>query len=246
MNGLDQARREQIAAALDTVRARIATACARADRSPQDVRLLAVTKTFPVGDAAVLADLGVTNLAENRDQEAGPKAEGLALTRPDLAIRWHMVGRLQRNKARSVLRWATEVQSVDSPRLADALRTAVARAVDHGERRGPLDVMVQVSLDADPARGGCPLPELPRLADHVAHSSELRLKGFMAVAPIGEDPPSAFGRFAEAALSLRAEHPEATELSIGMSRDLEQAIAAGSTCVRVGTALLGGRPLISP
>jgi len=239
-------RRAELAESLATVEARIADACAAVGRPRDAVRLLAVTKTFPALDAALLADLGVRDVAENRDQEAGEKVDEVARLRPDAALRWHMVGRLQRNKARSVARWAAEIQSVDSGRLADALAKGVHAALDQGERVEPLDVLIQVSLDGDPARGGCPLGELASLAERVARPGDLRLRGLMAVAPIGADLDAAFGRLARAGEELREEHPNALELSAGMSNDLERAIAYGSTCVRVGTALLGGRGLASP
>ncbi|OLF16078.1 YggS family pyridoxal phosphate-dependent enzyme [Actinophytocola xanthii] len=239
-------RRAELAAALSHTRARIDAACRAAGRDPGEVRLLAVTKTFPVSDAALLCDLGVLDLAENREQEAARKAVELPELRPRVAVRWHMVGRLQRNKARSVVRWAAEVQSVDSPRLAEALARAVAAAVAAGERSGPLDVLLQASIDGDPARGGCPLDELDALADAVTRSGDLRLRGTMAVAPREMHPGAAFERLAAAAERLRRDHPGATELSAGMTGDLEAAITHGSTCVRVGTALLGTRALASP
>jgi pyridoxal phosphate enzyme (YggS family) len=257
----DAGRRAELAAALAAVRARIAAAARAAGRDPGQIRLVAVTKTFPARDAALLTDLGVTDLGENRDQEAGPKADRLRELRPDSAARWHMVGRLQRNKARTVLRWAQVVQSVDSERLADALQQAARAALDGGWRQRPLDVLLQVSLDGDPARGGCPLAELPRLAGRVAGMDALRLRGVMAVAPLatgppaagpaaagslGADPGRAFAALHAAAAALRDGHPDATEISAGMTGDLEAAIRYGSTCVRVGTALLGGRPLASP
>jgi pyridoxal phosphate enzyme (YggS family) len=239
-------RRAELAKSLATVEARIANACAAVGRPRDTVRLLAVTKTFPALDAALLADLGVRDVAENRDQEAGEKVDEVARLRPNAALRWHMVGRLQRNKARSVARWAAEIQSVDSGRLADALAKGVHAALDQGERVEPLDVLIQVSLDGDPARGGCPLGELASLAERVTRTGDLRLRGLMAVAPIGADLDAAFGRLARAGEELREDHPNAVELSAGMSNDLEQGIACGSTCVRVGTALLGGRGLASP
>ncbi|MFD4193041.1 YggS family pyridoxal phosphate-dependent enzyme [Amycolatopsis thermoflava] len=242
----DEQRREEIAKALVAVEARVADACAAAGRPRAEVRLLAVTKTFPATDAALLTDLGQTELGENRDQEAGPKAAELRALRPDARPRWHMIGRLQRNKARSVVRWADEVQSVDSVRLADALAKALRNAREAGERSAPLDVLIQASLDDDPSRGGCPLPHLGELADHIATLDGLRLRGLMAVAPLGADPAPAFARLAAAAADLRRSHPDAVELSAGMSGDLEPAIAHGSTCVRVGTALLGARGLASP
>jgi len=240
------ARRDQLATALDAVRARIDAACERAGRAPGTVRLVAVTKTFPATDAALLTDLGMLDLAENREQEAAGKVAELHELRPDAAVRWHMVGRLQRNKARSVARWAAEIQSVDSVRLARALDRGVGNAREAGERTTPLDVLVQASIDSDPERGGCPLDALGELADEVAGSSELRLRGLMAVAPLHADPGQSFDSLARAADRLRSDHPDATELSAGMTNDLEIAITHGSTCVRVGTALLGTRGLASP
>lgn len=239
-------RRAEIETALAVVRDRIATACRAAGRAGNTVRLIAVTKTFPASDAALLTDLGVTDLGENREQEAGRKVADLRELRPGATVRWHMLGRLQRNKARAVARWADEIQSVDSGRLVDALDRAVRAAREAGERTTALDVLIQVSIDADPARGGAPLDTLAPLADQVARSGELRLRGLMAVAPLGMAPDEAFERLAQAADRLREDHPEATELSSGMTGDLESAVTHGSTCVRVGTALLGGRALASP
>ena len=239
-------RRAELAGALSEVRRRIRAACTEAGRDPAGVRLLAVTKTFPARDVALLADLGVLDVAEARDQEAAAKVAQVRQLRPDAALRWHMVGRLQRNKVRSVAGWAAQVQSVDSPRLADALDRAVEAARQSGWRDGPLGVLVQVSLDGDPSRGGAPLAELDALADRVAAARALRLQGLMAVAPLGGAADAAFALLAGAADRLRRRHPEAVELSAGMSADLEPAITHGSTCVRVGTALLGGRPIASP
>ncbi|MEU4249928.1 YggS family pyridoxal phosphate-dependent enzyme [Amycolatopsis sp. NPDC026612] len=235
-------RKAELAENLAEVEERIADACRAAGRAREEVKLIAITKTFPASDVALLAELGVTDVGENRDQEAGPKAAEVAAA----GLRWHMVGRLQRNKARSVVGWAHEVQSVDSARLADALAKAVHTERYTGKREEPLDVLIQVSLDDDPERGGCPLPELDALAEHIARAEELRLRGLMAVAPLATDPAVAFERLARAGEGLRKDHPNAAAVSAGMSHDLEQAITHGSTCVRVGTALLGGRGLASP
>jgi pyridoxal phosphate enzyme (YggS family) len=242
---VDPARRGELAAAVARLRERIAAACAAASRDPAGVRLLAVTKTYPAADVALLADLGVHDIAEARDQEAVSKVAELTVLRPEAAVRWHMVGRLQRNKTRSVAGWARQVQSVDSARLVDALDRASRSAQDVGERDGPLGVLVQASLDGNPVRGGCPLPELEALADRVAAASGLRLEGVMGIAPLDVAAEMVFAELAAAAQRLRRAHPGAVELSAGMSGDLEQAIARGSTCVRVGTALLGDRPLTS-
>lgn len=239
-------RRAELAAALAALRNRIDTACTRAGRVTDSVRLLPVTKLFPASDAAALTDLGLAEFGENRDQEAARKVRELAELRPDSTPVWHLVGRLQRNKARSVVRWAGVVQSVDSARLISALDRAVAAALEAGERDGPLPVLLQASLDDDPARGGYPLGDLPAAAEEVTRTSGLSLRGLMAVAPLGTDPRPAFERLARAAQTLRRDFPEATELSAGMSGDFEHAIDFGSTCVRVGTALLGGRRLASP
>ncbi|SDP44465.1 hypothetical protein SAMN04487905_104137 [Actinopolyspora xinjiangensis] len=241
----DRSRRAQLAESLVRVRERVDRACANAGRSPDEVALSAVTKTFPASDAALLADLGVTDLAENREQEARPKVAEFQRLRPGAGVRWHMVGQLQRNKARSVARWADVVESVDSDRLIEALRRAVDNALEAGERSAPLDVLLQVNLDQRTDRGGCSPGEVPELAEKMARMCEIRLCGVMAVAPLGEDPDVAFATLSGISERLRRDFPEAREVSAGMSGDLESAIAHGSTRVRVGTSLLGGRPLVS-
>lgn len=235
-------RAEVLARRLTGVLARIDAACVAAGRAPGDVRLLPVTKYFPASDIAVLHRLGRHDFGENRPQEADAKAAELHDLRP---LRWHLIGRLQRNKARQVARWAHTVHSVDSERLATALESAVAAALDAGERQQPLDVLIQVSLDADPGRGGVEPAGVPALADRIAKSAELRLSGIMAIPPLSAEPAAQFARLAELYTRLRSDHPGATELSAGMSNDLEHAIAHGSTCVRVGTALMGERPITS-
>ena len=238
-------RPQQLARALAALRERIAAACAAAGRPPQDVRLVAVTKTVPAADVALLLDLGLTVFGENRVQEAGVKVDEVAALRPDAAPRWHFVGGLQRNKVRAVLRWADRVDSVDRLRLAAALDAAAVQALDAGDRSGPLPVLVQYSVDGDPRRGGVPAAGLAELATDIAARPGLRLAGLMSVAPLGADPEAAFADIAAAASRLRAAHPEADTLSAGMSGDLEVAVRHGSDEVRVGTALVGERPLTS-
>jgi pyridoxal phosphate enzyme (YggS family) len=238
-------RAGEFARRLAAVRERIATACVSAGRHPDEVSLLAVTKTVPASDVALLLDLGLTGFGENRVQEATPKVAEVAQLRPHAEPRWHLVGGLQRNKARSVVRWADLVESVDSIRLADALDAAVRRERDAGGRHGPLSVFVQYSVDGDPARGGVPAAGLAALAEHVATRPGLALTGLMSVAPLGVDPEPAFADIAAAAARLRADHPEASVLSAGMSADLDIAIRHGSNEVRVGTALVGERRLAS-
>jgi pyridoxal phosphate enzyme (YggS family) len=228
------ARRDEIAARLARVRDRIAAACQDADRNVNEITLIAITKTRPVSDIGLLSELGVTDVGENRDQEAAPKAaecERLGMT----GLTWHFVGQLQTNKTSSVVRYADVVHSVDRARLV--------RALGHRARRAgrTITCLVQVSLDADPGRGGAPADQVPGLADAVAGQDGLVLAGVMAVAPLGEPADAAFGKLADIAAAVRAAHPDATMISAGMSDDLEQAIAFGATHLRVGTALLGAR-----
>jgi pyridoxal phosphate enzyme (YggS family) len=223
-------RADELADRLSALEQRIGAACEAAGRSRDAVALVAVTKFHPAADIAVLRDLGVARFGESRDQEARQKAAEVQ------GVRWHFVGRLQSNKAASVAAYASVVESCDRLRLVSSL-SAGARAAER-----ELDVLVQVSLDGDPERGGAPAADVPALADAVAAADGLRLAGVMAVAPLGEDPARAFARLAELADRLRQDHPQARELSAGMSDDLEQAVACGSTSVRVGTALLGPRP----
>lgn len=227
------ARRTELAANLAQVERRIAEACAAAGRDRGEVTLIAVTKTYPASDVRILAELGVTDIGENRDQEAADKAGDCA----GLPVTWHFIGRLQTNKVRSVVSYAGMVHSVDRSRLVRALGAEAVRA---GREIGCL-VQVALEKDPDPGRGGAPPSEVPALAEAVAGTEGLRLAGVMAVAPLGEDPEPAFARLAEVARAVRAEHPAARVVSAGMSADLRQAIANGATHVRVGTALLGRR-----
>jgi pyridoxal phosphate enzyme (YggS family) len=225
-------RREELATRLAAVRARIDAALAAAGRT-DDPTLVAVTKFFPASDVDLLAELGVTDIGENRDQEAAAKCLELA-HRDRLTI--HFIGQLQSNKAGSVARYADVVQSVDRAKIVRALDAAAARE----ERR--LDVLVQVGLDRSGGRGGAAPVDVPALADAVAAAEHLRLRGLMAVAPLGEEPRKAFARLRELAERVREDHPDAGWLSAGMSADLEDAVAEGATHLRVGSAILGSRP----
>ncbi|MBV9487489.1 MAG: YggS family pyridoxal phosphate-dependent enzyme [Frankiaceae bacterium] len=224
-------RQAELAANLADFRVRLEAACAAAGRDAAEITLVAVTKTFPADDVARLAAIGVTDVGENRDQEAAAKHETCA----DLPLRWHFVGALQRNKARSVARYADVVHSIDRPRLVTALSEAA-----RGAGRDLL-ALVQVSLDAAPGRSGAPPDHVPALAAAIEAADGLTLGGVMAVAPLGADPDPAFARLAEIALAMRADHPEATMVSAGMSGDFEAALRHGATHLRIGTALLGRR-----
>jgi hypothetical protein len=230
-------RREQLAANLAEVEERIAAACAAAGRPRGDVHLTVVTKFFPASDVRLLAELGVEAVGENRHQEAEAKHAECA----DVPIRWHFIGGLQSNKARAVAAYADVVESVD--------RAKLVRALDDGahQRSEPLDCLLQVNLDppgAHEGRAGAEPDDLAELALRVEEAGMLRLRGLMAVAPLGEEPRDAFARLAAYAGRLRRDHPSATWLSAGMSGDLEAAVEHGATHVRIGRSVLGSRPSV--
>jgi pyridoxal phosphate enzyme (YggS family) len=230
----DPGRREELALRLAEVRGRIAKACEAAGREASELTLVAVTKTRPASDVRLLSELGVTDIGENRDAEAAPKAAECA----DMGLEnltWHFIGQLQTNKCASVARYASVVHSVDRQRLIGALGKAARRA-------GRLiECLVEVSLDGDPARGGAVAGEVPALAEALAAEEGLVLGGVMAVAPLSMPPADAFARLRVSAAAVREVRPDATVISAGMSGDLEAAVEAGATHLRIGTALLGDR-----
>jgi pyridoxal phosphate enzyme (YggS family) len=230
----ERERRDELSGRLADVRGRIEAACRAAGRDPGEVTLIAITKTFPASDVRLLYGLGVHDVGENRDQEAAPKAAECADLAPSLT--WHFVGQLQTNKAARVVGYAGVVHSVDRLRLVRALGEQ-ARKVDR-----VVTCLVQVSLDRDKARGGVPEPGVGELAGAIAAEDGLVLGGIMAMAPLGVPPAQAFAPLPRIAAAMRAGHPAAVIVSAGMSGDMEAAIAAGATHVRIGTALLGGRP----
>lgn len=226
-----------LAHGLAAVRERIETAAIAAGRDPGSITLIVVTKFFPVADLVALAGLGVTDIGESRDQEAAEKMAAWAEAadgRPRPRV--HFVGRLQSNKTASVARYADVVHSVDRERLVDRLSAGAERA---GRR---IEVLVQVSLDDDTARGGVSWQGVAPLADAVAAAPGLELRGLMAVPPLAADPAASYRRLRDLCDAVRGEHPEATWMSAGMSADLEAAVAAGATHLRVGSAILGSRP----
>ncbi|MCC5478204.1 YggS family pyridoxal phosphate-dependent enzyme [Streptomyces sp. NPDC059680] len=233
-------RKTELAGNLAKVEERITAACVAAGRKREEVTLIVVTKTYPASDVRILSELGVRHVAENRDQDAAPKAAACA----DLPLKWHFVGQLQTNKVRSVVGYADVVQSVDRPRLVTALSKEAVRA---GREVGCL---VQVALDAGASgrgeRGGVAPDGIEELADLIGEAPGLRLDGLMTVAPLTGEyagrEQAAFERLVDLSTDLRRAHPAATMVSAGMSADLEQAVAAGATHVRVGTAVLGVRP----
>lgn len=234
-------RAAELAGRLVVVRRRIEAAAAAAGRADRLPTLIVVTKFHPAADIRRLAALGVTDVGENRDQEAAAKAAELA----DCGLTWHFVGQLQTKKAKSVARYAAAVHSVDRPQLAEALAKA-ASAARASTGRPPLECFIQVSLedDAGAHRGGAVPADVPRLAEQIAASDGLRLAGVMAVAPLGAAPEPAFEKLAGVSAQLVAEHPAATGISAGMSQDLEAAIKFGATHLRIGADILGSRPAV--
>jgi PLP dependent protein len=250
-----QDRESELTLALAGVRSRLAAAAEAAGRNVSEIELLPITKFFPATDVAILSRLGCRCVGESRDQEAAAKVAEVARLagssdRADLRnMHWHMVGRIQRNKARSLAKWAHTAHSVDSTRLVTALDRAVSPALSEGTRPEPLRVYVEVSLDGDVSRGGVDITApgaLDQVCAHVADTKSLKLLGLMGIPPLDWDPERAFDLLRSEHRRVLEAHPEAVGLSAGMSNDFEIAVKHGSTCVRVGTALLGPRRLPSP
>ncbi|MGH1527311.1 YggS family pyridoxal phosphate-dependent enzyme [Leifsonia sp. L25] len=218
-----------LAERLAAVREGVADAARAAGRSPDELTTIVVTKFHPASLVRELAALGVRDVGENRHQEAQEKAAELA----DLDLRWHFVGQLQSKKARQVRRYASVIHSLDRISLVDALKLDDAPDVD---------VFVQLNLTDDTARGGVADRDLEPLVEHVLATPGLNLLGVMAVAPLDEEPARAFERVRLASERVRTLAPEATSISAGMSQDYREAVAAGATHLRIGTAITGNRP----
>ncbi|GGF29567.1 YggS family pyridoxal phosphate-dependent enzyme [Williamsia phyllosphaerae] len=238
-------RVEELASGLRSAQERLRAACVAADRPADDVDLLVVTKFFPASDVLALVDLGCRSFGESREPEAGRKASEVRSEVTD-PLAFHMIGQIQTKKAKTVGRWADRVHSMDTVRLADALDDAATKALDSGERSTPLDVLVQINLDGAPDRGGVGVDDLEAMAAHVDDLSALRLRGLMVIAPQEGTAEQWMARAAEIRASFLVGHPDAVDFSAGMSGDLEEAVTHGSTCVRVGTAIMGSRPIVSP
>lgn len=230
-------RRDELAGNLAAVHADIDAAAAAAGRDPADVTLIVVTKLWPASDVAALAELGVSEVGENRVQELTTKRALLPASPATARLRWHLIGALQTNKAKAAVLAADVIESVDRPKLVQALRAAA-------DKTGrSVDCLIQVSLDPEPTpgRAGVAPDRVAALAQLVAASPQLRLGGVMGVAPNGGDAVAAFGLLARVAAELRSDYPQARVMSAGMSSDFPAAIAAGATHVRIGTAVLGRR-----
>lgn len=239
----------ELAEALQALRVRVDAAAKAAGRAPTEIEILPVTKFFPASDVVELHRLGCSAFGESRVQEASDKSAEVLNELPNSSIDWHMIGRLQRNKVRAMVAWAHTVHAVDGLPLVAALDRAVLQAVESGVRPAPLNVYVQLSLDGDPARGGVDL-DAPAAVDAVCDAVDaadgLEFVGLMGIPPLGADAAGCFARLAEERDRVQVGRSRRLGLSAGMSSDLELAVEHGSTCVRVGTALMGQRPLTSP
>ena len=217
-----------LAERLASVQGSIADAARDAGRHPREVTTIVVTKFQPVALIAELAGLGVQDIGENRHQEAQAKAAELA----SLGLRWHFVGQLQTKKAKQVRAYASAIHSVDRPALVEALRSDDAT----------VDCFVQVNLTDDPGRGGVAADGLDELVEQVLGTPGLRLRGLMAVAPLGEPARPAFARVRLLSERVQRIDPDASSLSMGMSHDFREAIQEGATHLRIGSAITGNRP----
>jgi len=229
------AGRDGLGPRLAAVRERIARAAQAVDRDPAEVLIVAVTKTHPVPTVRAALEAGLGDLGENRVDE-------LVVKSSEVTARWHLVGRLQRNKVRDVVGRAHLIHSVDRPALVDAIG-------HHAASKGIVqDVLIQVNVGEDPAKGGCSLADVGDLVTYASLSQGVRPVGLMTVPPLpgeGVDPSEAarrpFRMLREARDTLGREHPMLEELSMGMSDDLEAAVQEGATMVRIGSALFGPR-----
>ena len=198
---------------------------------PDSVKLIVVTKTFPISDVQILRELGVNDFGENRDQEGSVKAAAVPAT-------WHFQGNLQSNKLKSICHWADVIHSLDSIRYVNLISAAAKKQ---------LEVFIQVSLDADlanPHRSGAKPSELSSIADSILASENLELLGLMAVAPLDRAAESAFADLSKIHQEFIKNYPQSRALSAGMSGDYKTAIQYGATHVRVGSSILGSRPPI--
>ena len=212
-------RLDEISANLEVVKSKIAAVASH------PVTLIAVTKTFPVSDAQILQQLGVTDFGENRDSEGAEKSQ--------LVVgNWHFQGQIQSNKLKSITSWASVIHSLDDPRHFEMIE----KVAPH-----PLSIFLQVSLDGAHHRGGAGVDQLYQLAEKVSASATHTLAGLMSVPPVGMDPEKAYSQLAVIRTEFMNRFPHAKSLSAGMSGDYETAISHGATHVRVGSSILGSR-----
>lgn len=213
---------------LNHVRGEIDAAAQSVGRDADELTLIVVTKFHPTSLIRDLESLGVTNIGENRHQEAAQKFDELG----DLDLTWHFIGQLQTKKARQVARYADVIHGIDRTGLVDALES-INREVD---------CFIQVNLTDNVGRGGVEPDNLLELTERVLESSTLNLLGVMAVAPLDEPPRPAFARLRDYSDRVQTLAPSANRISAGMTLDFADAIAEGATHLRIGSAITGNRP----
>lgn len=234
------ARIAELSDGLAATKVRIEAACRGAGRDPLQVHLIVVTKTWPASDVLALAELGVRDVGENKAAELAAKREACG----DAPLTWHFIGQIQSNKARVIAEHADVVHAVDRAKLLAPLARGRADLLQGRGGNAELDCLVQVSLDTQPSpeRGGIAPEQADSLAEEIARTSGLIVRGVMGIAPLAGDPLEAFQRLRRAGEQISRRHPDAHWISAGMSGDLEAAIEAGATHLRVGSAILGTRP----
>lgn len=220
-------RRDEIAANLARVQGEIESAATSVGRSADEITLIAVTKTFPISDAQILASLGVKDFGENRDSDGAEKAAAIS-------GRWHFQGQIQTNKLKSISTWADVIHSIDDLRHIEIIESKMEKP--------SIDIFIQVSLDGAQGRGGVAPEQLSQIADAAVKAEKTNLLGIMAVAPLGQVPSIAFEKLAAIHATFKANYPQSPYLSAGMSSDFQEAISFGATHIRIGSSILGLRP----
>jgi pyridoxal phosphate enzyme (YggS family) len=228
-------RKDELVSNLQSVRSEITRACEQNNREPDDITLVAVTKNFPASDIRLLNDLGVSDFGESRVQEFSQKYEEVK----DLVSTWHFIGQVQSNKIREITRMSDVVHSIDSAQH-------IERFNNQAEKAGKVvDLLIQINLDPDypNARGGVSAKEAEDLATLIHRLGNVNLGGLMFIASPHVDAKRAFQSFAEVLSVVKERHPSAQIVSAGMSADVQEAIQIGATHLRIGSKLLGNRPL---
>lgn len=232
MADLRSDRRDFLVRRISKFKAELVQTAKTAGRDPADIKLITVTKGFPATDLELLAELGVTDIGESKDQEVNARMSAIKAGNFNL----HFIGQLQRNKIKSICSYSSVIHSVDRTEAVSSIATAAKTL----ETVPGLLLQVDLAAVKNPARGGVDPAKLLDLAASVV-SSNLPLLGLMAVAPLGERVETAFERFAALSEQLQNEHPSASCRSIGMSDDWQLAVGYGATHLRIGSALLGNR-----
>jgi pyridoxal phosphate enzyme (YggS family) len=222
-------RVDEITNGLAKVKERISLAASKAGRSLDEITLIAVTKTYPVSDVAILHNLGISNFGENRSDEGAEKAAQVSGV-------WHFQGQVQSRKLREIAGWASYIHSIDSAEHAEKLSRICI------ELEKEISIFLQLSLDGAPGRGGVTAAEISALAEQASKLPNINLIGLMCVPPVSYEHQRAFSEISDIHRGFISTFPEAKLLSAGMSSDFEVAIAHGATHLRIGSQILGSRP----